>query len=570
MTLSPSSIFLAGIRSACRWGRVGVWLALAGLAAAAAVESGVTFGLRLRSIPDAMSKVHAPVVIRAAPTNEASLVRRTDGVLELYSVAKPASDSVQVMRSRDGGLTWAEPETAFPLPARAYYALQVLEASDGALHAVVHVQGEGPGGYRGRLYEVYHLRKAVGAANWSASQRVVPGYVGSIRGFIQLRNGRLLLAVGRAVPEREKAPTGGPDYGWNDTFVYLSDDQGTTWWQSPDTLSLELPGRGVTRYGAIEPVLLELAGGRVWMLVRDRGGRLWQTVSENGERWPALSRSEFLSSDSPAACLRLRDGRIVLLTNGCQNWSDPRSYAAGGREVLHAAISADDGVTWRGFREVLHDTPTDAKGDRGTAYPTLVENTAGKIVLVSGQGEGKRALVLFDPAWLLETDLNDHLKAGPVNWTAYGGASLTVSAESERSRLRLQAPAASPAGASWNFPLAAAGEIEFLVQGGAGWRDARISLTDHFSRGDDTKASEHAVFSIDVGRAGLTDPIEGKGSRVIVKWDAEAATVSGAEGGAQVKLKRLRAPLRGLNYLRIDLPAGGEMELSGLRMSAVR
>ena len=200
----------------------GVKLALGTFAALAAAPFLITaemaaapfanpFGLQLRPAPATLAAVRAPVILRAAPTNETCLLRRSDGTLELYGIAKPASDAVTVLRSRDGGLTWSEPGPAFPLPGKAYYALQVLEAADGVLHAVVHVLGEGPGGYRGRLYEVYHVRKDARAAAWWAPQRVVPGYVGSIRGFTPLRSGRIVLAVARAIPERAQAPTAGPD-----------------------------------------------------------------------------------------------------------------------------------------------------------------------------------------------------------------------------------------------------------------------------------------------------------------------------------------------------------------------
>src|SRR4030095_4680465 len=100
-----------------------------------------------------------------------------------------------------------------------------------------------------------------------------------------------------------------------------------SWGQPRDPRAHRLAPPNITRCGAIEPVVLGLRDGRVWMLVRDRGGRLWQSISTDGERWPALERSPFISSDSPAELLRLRNGRVVLFVNACQNWTDSRSYA---------------------------------------------------------------------------------------------------------------------------------------------------------------------------------------------------------------------------------------------------
>ena len=548
--------------------RVGVGLGLAGWGRAAEKPFGNPFGMQLRPAPDTMAEVRAPVILRAAPTNETCLLRRTDGSLELYAIAKPASDAVAVMRSRDGGLTWTEPQLAFPLPGKAYYAIQVLEAADGARHAVVHLQGEGPGGYRGKLYEVYHTRQNAGAVRWSEPRRIVPGYVGSIRGFTQLRSGRLALAVARAIPEREKPPASGPDRGWNDTFVYFSDDGGANWKPSPDVLSLVLAVPNVTRYGAIEPVLLPLQD-RIWMLVRDRGGRLWESSSPDGERWPPLQRTAFISSDSPAGLLRLRDGRIVLFTNGCQNWSDPRSYAMGGREVLHAAISADEGATWRGFREVLHETLGAGRGDRGTAYPSAAENSDGKVVVASGQGEGKRALVAFDPGWLEADGAKDDLTRGPTEWTQYGSAGLAVVAiEGGGPELKIPPAPTGRSGAAWNFPLAAAGEIRLRlrVQGGA--HGVKLCLNDHFTRVDDRKAAEHAVFVL---------PVNGRVPRVAERWHEVRLAWAGSTRAGELAVEidgqpagpipAQRAAQFGVNYLTIEFDAAenqGSVLVGGL------
>ncbi|MBL9211631.1 MAG: exo-alpha-sialidase [Opitutaceae bacterium] len=541
-----------------------------GPASAGAKPFGNPFGMQLRPAPRDLASVWAPAIVREAPTNEASIVARRDGSLELYAITKPESDSVSVLRSRDGGLTWSEPAIAFRLPGRAYYALVVLEAADGGLHAVYHILGDGPGGYRGRLYEVYHTRRPAGASAWSEPQKVVPGYVGSINGFIQLSgSGRLVLAVARAVPEREQPPASGPDQGWNDTFVYLSDDQGATWRQSPDQLSLVLGAPNVTRYGAIEPVLLELRDGRIWMLVRDRGGRLWQSFSRGGERWTALERTGFISSDSPADLLRLRDGRIVLLTNPCQNWTDPRSYAMGGREVLQAAISADDGRTWRGFREILHETDVVSGGDRGTSYASLAENTAGKVVVVSGQGEGKRAVLLFDPGWLEEAGATNDLAFGPVEWTQYGDDGLKVEKLPDgRAAVAIPLKSTGLCGAQWNFPLAAAGEITIRIEVPAEVRGLRLVLNDHFTRNDDGKAAAHAVYSVplDPAAAGAaprarelrlrwTDAT--RGGQLTLEVDGRPAGTFAAQRPAEF----------GVNYLRVEFRSSadqGSVRLAGL------
>ena len=525
-----------------------------------------------------VSEILAPVILREALTNESCLVARADGTLENYAITKPASDSVSVLRSTDGGLTWSEPVIAFPLPGRAYYALQVLLASDGALHAVVHIAGEGVGGYRGRLYEVYHFSRRAGAATWSEGRKVVPGYVGSIRGFIQIqRSGRLLLAVGRANPARATPPQFGPDFGWNDTQVYFSDDQGATWQASPDVLSFELKARNTTRYGAIEPVLLELRDGRVWMLVRDRQGHLLQSFSADGARWSPLSATDFISSDSPAALLRLRDGRIVMVFNSCQNGTDPRSYAMGGREVLHAAISADDGQTWRGFREVFREVPGPLRGDRGTAYASLVENSAGKIIVVSGQGEGRRALFALDPRWLEATSARDELNASPLAWANYGGSGLHVITRDDGTRaLALPFNQTAPQGALWNFPMTASGELRVRLQVPTAAADLRLSLTDHFNRIDDTQAATHAVFSLTASAIGLLN--DDRPHDVVLRW----SEVGGASlrhvvlhvecAGRSFGPFAAQRPARfGVNYFRVEISGAsgdGQVLLSETSLQA--
>src|SRR5690606_36601780 len=105
-------------------------------------------------------------------------------------------------------------------------------------------------------------------------------------------------------------------------------------------------------YGGVEPVVIEHLDGRVWMLIRTQMGRFYESHSnDRGNTWSPFVPSPITSSDSPAGLLRMPDDRLVLLWNN--NRRHP--YAQGSRQVLHAAVSEDDGRTWCGGREILRD-----------------------------------------------------------------------------------------------------------------------------------------------------------------------------------------------------------------------
>jgi hypothetical protein len=501
------------------------------------------FGMQLRPPPKSISEVSAPVLIgQQTPSQECSVITRHDGTLEVYFITKPAGDSISLMRSKDGGLTWSAAEVAFVLPGKAHFGIQAVEAADGSVQIVFHLLGEGPGGYRGRLYEVYHTHTTKDGT-WTKPHRVVPGYVGSIRGFVQLKSGRLVLGVGVAVPERAKESESGPDLGWNDTVVYYSDDA-THWQKSPDILNFELAGKNTTRYGAIEPTLVQLSDGRVWMLIRDRGGRLYESFSADGSRWSKPQHSRFISSDSPAELLRLKDGRILILWNPCQFWTNPRSYAMGGRDVLCAAISTDDAKTWHGYREILHETDQVSRGDRGTAYASATETADGKIFVSAGQGEHKRAMLLFDPQWLMEKRFTDDLTRGPIAWTQYGDTGLTTSADKQHLILPLKA--AGIGGAVLNFPALAQGTLSLRLWLPAETSEITLGLNDHFNRIDDLKAADHLVF-----RADLRTLPRDAWQDIHLTWTDTELTLT-LNGQPHATLKPQRPAISPMSYFRIE------------------
>src|SRR5207247_1348131 len=118
-------------------------------------------------------------------------------------------------------------------------------------------------------------------------------------------------------------------------------------------------------------------------------------------------------------------------------------------------------------REVLHEPNVVTRGDRGSAYASAAETRGAKVVFASGQGEGKRAIVMFDPRWLEETEQRDELESGPVHWTQYGGEGLRVETGPGAAPTRAAAiplGLSGLCGASWNFPLADSGEISLRIR----------------------------------------------------------------------------------------------------------
>jgi predicted neuraminidase len=514
--------------------------------------------------------VFGPRIVGTPGANEAVALRLPDGELRVYYVRRPEGTEIRSMGSRDNGRTWGDDRAEFAVPGTAYYGVQVILDRHGELQCVFHVLSKGDNGYRGRHYDLWHARTTGGRTAWTEATKFYDGYVGSLRGFTRLKSGRLLLSVSVAVPAREKPPADGElDHGWNDAVVFYSDDDGRSWQQGRDRLLvLQDPARGKTRYGAVEPNVIELLDGRVWMLIRTKNGHVWESFStDGGTTWPQPVPSRFIASDSPAGTLRLRDGRLVLLLNQCQRWDDPRSYAIGGRHVLHVAISDDDGRTWRGFREILRDDQLAERGDRGTAYPSAAETADGMVLVASGQGEGRKHLILLDPAWIAETGQSDDFAHGLNQWTHFEGTGPVLvehpDAPGRKALAIARTDPAQPAGAAWNFPMTRAGELSIRLRRPAGAPNrATLALTDHYSVVADAKADENAVYALN-----LHDvlPDDDRWHELNITWSPGAPAAVTVNGNPAAPLPPIRTPVFGVNYLRL-----GSGDPAGLIVDRVR
>ena len=486
---------------------------------------------------------YSPVVIARAPANESSILRLPDGTLKIFYINNPGTaDKMMSISSKDGGLSWGNPKIEFKLPGTAYHANSVVLDENGNIHCVFHIFGKGKNGYHGRQLNLWYCHTLQNGKEWSNPKEIFEGYVGSVRGFIKLKDNRLLLAFAAAVPSRENKPIDPNvvDYGWNEIISLYSDDHGSSWHQSINRIKISVNSGNKTRYGGIEPSILQLSNGIVWMLIRTNKGFLYQSFSnDEGKTWTAAEPTEFVSSDSPASLVRISKNRILLFWCSDQRHDDPNSYAKGGREVLHAAISGDEGKSWKGFREVLvSSTSKHPVGDHGTAYPSAIENDRGNIVLVSGQGENGE-IVMFDPAWLQKKEFSDNISDSLQHSTFFGVKERSITKAKE--------------GRVLNFPMTKKGTLKLQIITKQPF-EINIALSDHFSVSKDSLATKEAPVLF---KWKCNNNSENLNLRI--EWDSnKQSALLFCNGQLKQQKKFSRKAFWGLNYLRTKAVNSGK------------
>ncbi|HXG23835.1 MAG TPA: sialidase family protein [Chthonomonadales bacterium] len=433
------------------------------------------------------------------------------------------NQEVAARYSSDNGTTWTAPEVFFTLPKDPgnWYAGEILVDREGELHIFLLnnartgfiTRGEGErvlvGEDAGYRLDIGYMRSTNGRKNWTPPRMVWMGYTGALNSVIQMSNGRILLPFSYRTKRTWSQRGEGLDQftfmgQYNSTLIY-SDDGGENWHLAASSLKIPVPDI-VSAYGAVEPVVLQLKDGRVWMLIRGQTGRFYESFSQDGSHWSPPRPSAITSSDSPAGIVRLDDGRIVLFWNNCQRYP----YAYGGRQVLHAAISEDEGKTWRGYREVgrdpLRHLPPPPGGDFGTAYPFPMVANDNKVIFVSGQGEGRVLRMILDPKWLYETVQKADFSTRQDEWSIFGtkGVDFVPHPTKPDSKvLEIRKPYADwPAGAVWNFPSGAKGHLRMKIYLREGFAGALIGLTDHFSTAFDIEDRFYNLYNLEIGPGG--------------------------------------------------------------------
>ncbi len=185
---------------------------------------------------------------------------------------------------------------------------------------------------------------------WSEPVELVEGDKGG-RGPV--KNKAIRLADGRiCAPASIETPL-----HW-DCFTDISSDGGKTWERSKDVPFCHLKAKGK---GIIQPTLWE-DGDKIYMLTRSTESRIMISESaDGGKSWSPAKETELFNNNSGIDCVKLNDGRIVVIHNPIpEDWGD--------RNIIAFAESNDNGKSWSPCTIIEKDEDTDAE----FSYPAII------------------------------------------------------------------------------------------------------------------------------------------------------------------------------------------------------
>ncbi len=166
--------------------------------------------------------------------------------------------------------------------------------------------------------------------------------------------------------------------------VAISADKGVSW---------KLYGGVKAPPWALENMVVELSGGRLWMLIRAGGGMLWESFSSDaGRTWSEGIPGGIVNPATRFFISRISSGRLLLI-----NTFDRKE-----RKGLKASISAADDETC--FAGGIELDPRD-----NVSYPDAVEDGEGNIYAVHDcdrYGTGEIILNAFTEKEVIEKSEN--------------------------------------------------------------------------------------------------------------------------------------------------------------------
>lgn len=566
-----------------------------------------------------LARIHAPRVVGVPPANAIrDLMRLPDGELRHYGFRgdfRTGPVENIYLASLDHGLSWSERDAPPDCPGATVRSplsgdwLTVL-CSHGKPcleeYQSIHARCAEPG--------IWVHRSCHGPDGPFTSTRVadLPKRLLMPRQPLALRSRARWVIPAQAE---------GPD-GVQHPLVLLSDDDARSWRQvmlpAVPRPGLRWPHAGLRWENCgDEPTIAELSDGRLHMLIRTAQDQFWESTStDGGETWSTPAPSRFHGTITTPLLHMLSNGRLLAVWNNTTPLPEVDHGTQAGlsdderagvwedvftnRDALHAAISDDDGRTWRGFRELhLNEARnatdfrssggSDVSPDKSVHQSQAVELPGGKVLLAFGQHPDCRRLIVFDPSWLDEGGRRDDFRHGLGHWSIHSylvsvpgnyrgftghcsvnrrpGPALVPHPDGEmREVLRIARHAddrllEERQGAVWNFPSGTAGELELRLRLPTGSAGTRICLLDRWFNPTDPVLASFAQFALTVDAAGRINGLPGLAAdrwhRLTIRWDLARTpqAVFRVDDGPEHPLSLIAPTPNGVSYLHVQSTA---------------
>lgn len=336
-----------------------------------------------------MNLENGKVVLELPPTegnprnSEGAFLKLQDGRL-MFAYSRfvggswddDASAAIAARFSADEGDTWSEDEILIRpehFGAKNLMSVSLLRLGNGDIGLFFIIRH---GWHDTRLNL---MRSSDEGRTWSEPVCCIPAlgyFVTNNDRVVRLSNGRLIVPAAYHRMRGESITDWKSFDGRGILVPFLSDDDGRTWREARNMVSLNVPH---SRSGLQEPGLVELENGTLWMHARTDMGRHYECFSfDSGETWTDAVPSMFTGPCSPLSIRRdgQRSGPLLAVWNPIPNYQTrvvEKHFA--GRAPLVAAVSGDDGRTWS------EPAVIETEEERGGYCYTAIHFTADAVLL---------------------------------------------------------------------------------------------------------------------------------------------------------------------------------------------
>ena len=263
------------------------------------------------------------------------------------------SADICLIRSKDKGLTWSEPEILVKNTKQNVMSVSLLRLQDGRI-GMVYLEKSMVGDSSWIDCRPYFTVSSDEMKSWSDRVDIASTpyfYMCCLNNcLIQLSSGRLICPG--SYHRYKKSPS---DYGRGIGLFFYSDDGGASWEQSPECC---YPPQWLNT-GLQEPGVIELGENHLMAWFRTGSGCQYKSHSyDNGMSWTeTIPAPEFKSPPAPMTLKRNpANGDLYAIWN---DYTPTRSvrFENGimGRTPLVLGISSDNGKSWR--HHVIEDSP---------------------------------------------------------------------------------------------------------------------------------------------------------------------------------------------------------------------